>query len=284
MARTRWPGGDVLVVKELVNLRSDYIPWTLERRPGYDSIARVMRLRDVTIKIDGYGTAYWEPFEYETAIVAEHLLARRDGVLQALETDALVAAADAAADAQVVMYEQASHWDPVYRVGYGADMYASIADPMARFVGLDLRDEINAKFHATAARVAGPLASGEEPLLIIERLGEASGDVLLSSALPASTAARSRMTTTPGPSAGSAPTSSSTCSGSSSSSICAPSGATRCGRCCSTSAAARRSAGSASTSTRPASCARSRRWPRPRSSAGACAASVAARTRSSRSS
>ncbi len=183
-------GGDVLVVKELVNLRSDYIRWNLERRPGFDSIARVMRLRDVTIKIDGYGTAYWEPFEYETAIVAEHLLARRDGVLQALETDALVAAADAAADAQVAMYEQASHWDPVYRVGYGADMYASIADPIARFVGLDLRDEINAKFHATAARVAGPLASGEEPLLIIGRLGEASGDVLLSSALPPSTTAR----------------------------------------------------------------------------------------------
>jgi hypothetical protein len=182
------PGGDVLVVKELVNLRSDYINWSLERVPAYDSVARVMRLRDVTIKIDGYGTGYWEPFEYEPAIVAEHLLARRDGVLSELATEDLVAAADAAADAQVVMYEQASHWDPVYRVGYGADMYASIADPMARFVGLDLRDQINESFHATAARVAPLLQSGEEPLLIIQRLGEAGGDVLLSSALPSSSA------------------------------------------------------------------------------------------------
>jgi len=181
------PGGDVLVVKELVNLRSDYLPWTLERRPADDAVARVMRLRDVTIKIDSYGTGYWEPFEYEAGVIAEHLLARRDGILRVLGTDELVAAADAAADAQVAMYEQASRWDPVYRVGYGADMYASILDPLASFAGLDLREEIRSRFHATAARVAGPLASGEEPLLIIERLGAASGEELLSAALPTST-------------------------------------------------------------------------------------------------
>jgi hypothetical protein len=180
------PGGDVLVVKELVGLRQDFLPWQVDRRPPVDAVARVMRLRDVTIKIDAFGTGFWDPFEYEAGIVAEHLLARQDGVLRPLATDELLAAADAAADAQVAMYEQASRWDPVYQVGYGADMYASIADPMARLAGLDLREEIRTRFHATAARVAKPLQTGEEPLLIIGRLGEAGGDVLISSALPTS--------------------------------------------------------------------------------------------------
>lgn len=178
------PGGDVMVIKELVGLRQDFLPWDLEHRPGVDAVARVMRLRDVTIKIDAFGTGFWEPFEYESGVVAEHLLAREDGVLRPLGTDELLAAADAAADGQVAMYEQASRWDPVYQVGYGADMYASIVDPMARLAGLDLREEVRTRFHATAARVAEPLQSGAEPLLIIRRLGEASGDVLLSSALP----------------------------------------------------------------------------------------------------
>jgi hypothetical protein len=178
-------GGDVLVVKELVGLRQDFLPWRLDRRPAVDAVARVMRLRDVTIKIDAFGTGFWEPFEYEHGIVAEHLLAREGDLLRPLATDELVAAADAAADAQVAMYEQASRWDPVYQVGYGADMYASIADPMGRLAGLDLREEIRSRFHETAARVAEPLQTGEEPLLIISRLGEAGGDVLLSSALPA---------------------------------------------------------------------------------------------------
>jgi hypothetical protein len=178
------PNGDVLVVKELVGLRHDYLAWDLDRRPGVDAVARIMRLRNIGISIDSYGTGFWKPLEYESGVVAEYLVAREGDTLRPLGTDELLTISDTAADAQVAMYEQAAGWEPLYQVAYGADMYASIAVPMCRLAGIDLRDEIRTRFHATADRVAEPLRSGEEPLLIIRRLGEAGGDVLLSSALP----------------------------------------------------------------------------------------------------
>jgi hypothetical protein len=178
------PGGDVLVVKELVSLRQSYLPWELERTPQVDAVARVMRLRGVTLSIDGYGSMYTNPLEYEQGIVAEYLLARQEGTLRPLETEELLEIADVVADAQGTMYEQAARWEPIYQVAYGADMYAGLAGPVARLAGLDLREELRTRFHATAARVAEPLRSGQEPLLIIARLGN-SADELLSSALPA---------------------------------------------------------------------------------------------------
>ncbi len=177
------PGGDALVVKELVNLRQSYLPWELERSPSVDAVARVMRLRDVTLSIDGYGSMSCDPLEYEQGIVAEYLLAREGDTVRPLSTQELLSIADVAADSQVTMYEQASRWEPVYQVAYGADMYAGLAEPVARLAGLDLREELRTRFHATATRVAEPLRTGAEPLLIIARLGT-SGDELLSSALP----------------------------------------------------------------------------------------------------
>jgi hypothetical protein len=178
------PGGDVLVVKELVGLRQDFLPWELDRRPQVDAVARVMRLRDVELTIDAFGSLATNPLEYESSVVAEHLVAREGDTLRPLEVEELQSIADAAADAQGGMYEQASRWDPTYQVAYGADLYAALAYPLGMLAGIDLREELRTRFHATADRVAKPLRTGEEPLLIIGRLNAVSGDELLSSALP----------------------------------------------------------------------------------------------------
>jgi hypothetical protein len=184
------PGGDVLVVKELVGLRQDFLPWKLNRSPEVDAVARVMRLHDVALTIDAFGSLATDPLEYESSVVAEYLLAREGNSLRPLGTEELQSIADAAADAQGWMYEQASRWDPTYQVAYGADLYAALAYPLGLLAGIDLREELRTRFHATADRVAEALRSGAEPLLIIGRLSGTSGDELLSTVLPEPTAAR----------------------------------------------------------------------------------------------
>lgn len=171
------PDGDVLVVKELVGLRDDFLPWELQERPPVDALARVMRLRDVQAKVDLFGSLVARPFEYAEQIVSEALLARDGDRLRELRNDEMAEIERVAADAQVSMYEQAGSWTPEYQIAYGADLYAALALTFARCAGLDLTERVRESFHATAARMVPALQSGEDPPLILGRLAARDGEL-----------------------------------------------------------------------------------------------------------
>ena len=176
-------GGDVLLVKEVVGLQDDFLPWKLDVRPPIDQVVRVMQLRDVQASIDLFGSLFVTPFEYEDHIVAEAVLTRSGGTLTRLDVDRLQAVQDVAADAQVAMYAQAHAWTPDYQIAYGADLYASLALGFARLAGLDLDRDVREAFHATADRCVPGLLGGEDPMLILQQLGATDGH-LYSPALP----------------------------------------------------------------------------------------------------
>ncbi len=169
--------GETLVVKELVGLRDDFLPWELETRPPVDAIARAMRLRGVEAKIDLFGSLVATPFEYDEKIVAEGLLAREGDRLRELSADEITGLAGAAGDAQVQMYQQAASWPADYQIAYGADLYAALALSFARLAGLDLDERVKEAFHATAERVVPRLLSGDEAPLILQALGAREGDL-----------------------------------------------------------------------------------------------------------
>ena len=177
-------GGEALLVKELVGLDDRFLPWDLPARPALANVARVMRVRGLSATVDLFGSLVTEPFEYADRIVGEAVVtAGHDGV-RPVPADELAAVAEAAGTAQIAMYEQATGWSQERQVAYGADLYASLLAGFPRLAGLDLDAEIRERFAATAERVVPGLCSGEEPPLVLGRLGATDGD-LYSRALPA---------------------------------------------------------------------------------------------------
>jgi hypothetical protein len=177
-------GGEDLVVKELVGLDERSLPWDLPVRPSLANLARVMRVRGVSARVDLFGSLVTEPFEYADRIVGEAVVTVEDGAWRPVSAPELEAAAVAAGTAQLAMYEQAVGWSSERQVGYGADLYASLIAPFPRLAGLGLDAEIRERFAATAARVVPGLCSGEEPPLVLGRLGASDGE-LYSPVLPA---------------------------------------------------------------------------------------------------
>jgi hypothetical protein len=171
------PGGDLLVIKELVGLQDDFLPWRLQERPPVDALARAMRVRDVAVKIDLFGSLVADPLEYEDRVVAHAVLARDGEDLREADDRELAEVERTAGDAQLAMYEQAAAWSPEYQVAYGADLYAALVLSFARLAGLDLADRVRDAFRATAARVVPGLLSGDEPPLVLGRLGAADGEL-----------------------------------------------------------------------------------------------------------
>jgi len=175
--------GEVLVVKELVGLHDSFLPWELPVRPSVENICRLMRLRGVNVKIDLFGSLVTSPFEYDESIVADRLLTVEGGTPRDLQPDEIDALAHDAGEAQVRMYEQAAEWSEDYRIAYGADLYGALLAAFPRLVGLDLGNDIRSLFATTVERRLPALRSGEDPPLVLARLGAADGD-LYSTALP----------------------------------------------------------------------------------------------------
>jgi hypothetical protein len=177
-------GGDTLLVKELVNLRADYLPWRLTTRPPVDALARVMRVSDVQCRIDLFGSLAPTPLEYEDRIVSELVLVRQGGELRPLGHEDRAPLLQATADGPLEMYEQAAGWSPEYQIAYGADLYASQLLAFSRLIGMDIDERVRSAFKATAARVVPGLLSGEDAPLILARIEAAEEGDLYSLALP----------------------------------------------------------------------------------------------------
>lgn len=183
------PDGTTLLVKELVGLRDRFIDLGVDERPHLDTVVRLMRVRDVAARFDMYGSLSTDPFEIEDAIVADALVTVEDGAVRHLGADEVERLTESAGTAQVRAYERAAGWSTDYRIGYGADLYASLILTITAAAGLDMTDEVRARFRATAARVVPRLRDGTEAPLVLAHIGSDAPDVY-SPVLPEPVSAR----------------------------------------------------------------------------------------------
>ena len=179
------PGGDVLVVKELVGLRDRSLPWAPRELPPVGSLCRAMRLRGVEVRIDLFGSLVTAPSDYAAHVVGEAYVTNDGGSLRPVTPQEIAETERRAADAQVAMYEEAIGWSPYDQIAYGADLYASLALGFARAAGLDLGRQVVDAFHETAVRVVPDLLSGADPLLVLGRLAAPDGEVYSQAVPPA---------------------------------------------------------------------------------------------------
>jgi len=169
--------GTTLLVKELVGLRDRFIDLGVDERPHLDTVVRLMRVRGVTARFDQFGSLSTEPFEIEDAIVADALVTVEDGGVRPLDAGEVERLTESAGTAQVRAYERAAAWSTDYRIGYGADLYASLLLTISAAAGLDLTDEVRARFRETAARVVPGLREGAERPLVLAHIGSDDPDV-----------------------------------------------------------------------------------------------------------
>jgi len=181
--------GTVLLVKELVGLRDRFIDLGIEERPHLDTVVRLMRVRGVAARFDQFGSVSTDPFEIEEAIVADAVVTVRDGEVRPLEPGEVERLTEAAGTAQVHAYEHAATWSTEQRIGYGADLYASLIVTITRAAGLDVADEVRARFRETASRVVPGLRDGAEQPLVLAHIGSTSPEVY-SPVLPEPVASR----------------------------------------------------------------------------------------------
>ena len=179
------PGGDVLVVKELVGLRDRSLPWAPRDLPPVDSMCRIMRLRDVEVRIDLFGSLVTTPSDHAGHVVGDAYVTNDVGTVRPLTSLEIAETARLAADAQVAMYEEAIGWSAHDQIAYGADLYASLVLGFARAVGVDIDRRVVDAFHATADRVVPDLLSGADPLLVLGRLAATDGEVYSQAVPPA---------------------------------------------------------------------------------------------------
>ncbi len=173
------PGGDFLVFKEFVGLQEDYYSWaTPDVRLAYPSIARVLRLRDVKIKIVLMGSMTTEPKSYEDNIVAEALFVREHGVIHPLADSEIGSLTQAAGEAQLQLYRQMADWDDLYRVAYGAELYGCILSTFAPCGRREaFRAAVRSVFQDSIHKHAKPLANGEEPALVLQHIATTDGAI-----------------------------------------------------------------------------------------------------------
>jgi hypothetical protein len=173
---------DILIFKEMVGLQEDFYAWaTPDVRLPVPGIARVMRLRDVQVKIVHMGSMTTEPANYQDRIVAEELFVSENGALRPLLADEFASITQAAADAQMELYRRMVGWDDRYRIAYGAELYGQI---LARFAPLEHKEEfrvmIRESFAGSVVRHADDLLGGKEPPLILQHIASTDGPIYAS--------------------------------------------------------------------------------------------------------
>ncbi len=172
-------GGDFVVFKELVGLQEDYYSWaTPDVRLAYPSIARVLRLRNVDVKIVLMGSMTTEPKSYEDNIVAEGLFVREHGIIHPLPESEIASLTQAAGEAQLKLYRQMADWNDRYRVAYGAELYGCILSNFAPTGQCkQFRAELRSAFQQSVDKHSDRLASGQEPALVLQHIAKTDGPI-----------------------------------------------------------------------------------------------------------
>jgi len=173
------PGGDALVVKELIGLRDDYFPWSgTTTRPACEAVARVMRLRNVKSKIVLMGSLTTEPKDYEAHIVSQSIFRVDQGVAHPMTEQEIDSLTATAGDAQLELYRRMIDWDDRYRVEYGAELYGCILNTFAENLRIQgFAERVRASFRDSVERHAGDLCSGREQPLVLQHIAQTDGPI-----------------------------------------------------------------------------------------------------------
>lgn len=163
--------GTTVIVKELVGLRDDPIGWSLPTMPPFDALVRIQVVRDVDASVDLFGSLHVSPADFADRVVGDQVLTVDGDHVAPFDRDQAEALTTTFNDRLLEIYRQAVAWDPYEQVAYGSRLYAGLLRPFTRAAGLDVDEQLARDFDATARRVTPGLASGEEPLLILEKLG-----------------------------------------------------------------------------------------------------------------
>jgi hypothetical protein len=172
-------GGDVLVVKQLVGLRQSYYSWIdAQTEMPFFSVARVMRLRGVHIKIGMMGSMITEPRSYDEHVVAEAVLLCDASEGQELEEDTILSLTERGAEAQMTLYRAMAKWEERQRTAYGAELYGCI---LHSFAPLDRKEEfarrIRATFDETVTRHCDSLRTGATPPVVLDHIARTDGPI-----------------------------------------------------------------------------------------------------------
>jgi hypothetical protein len=174
------PGGDCIVVKELIGLREDYYPWArLASRLPYDHLACVMRLRGVQARVVMFGTLTTEPRDYAPRIIAEGLFVVERGAVRTLPHAEIDSLTGLAAAAQMELYRRLIEWDDRYRIAYGAELYACLLRSFADDLGFGeaFGRTIRNRFAASVQAHLDDLQTGREPPRVLEHIARTDGPI-----------------------------------------------------------------------------------------------------------
>jgi hypothetical protein len=163
------PDCSQLLIKEQVGLQDNFYSWASESvRLPLASLACLMRLRGVDVKIGLFGSLRTEPREYNSQIEAYGLFTNAGGELRAIRLEQLKEVAAVAAEAQMRLYRQFLTWDKPQRLAYGAELYGNLLRAFGDAAGLgsEFHQEIRERFQESVARHLESLLGGEPPAIL----------------------------------------------------------------------------------------------------------------------
>jgi len=174
------PGGDCIVVKELVGMRETYYPWAgLERPPTYDRLACVMRLRGVQARLVLFGTLTTTPPDYASLISAEEVFVVDDDGARPLPHAEIDGLTEIAAGAQMELYRRVIDWNDKYRIEYGAELYGCLLKSFADDLGFgeEFGGTIRERFAGTVRARLDDLYEGRERPWVLEHIATTDGPI-----------------------------------------------------------------------------------------------------------
>src|ERR1019366_8778499 len=158
------PDGTVVWFEEFNDLRNTRLPW-VEKRPliPYDNVVLIYAAKDVHPEFNMFGAMSVDLHEPEGVVRLVGALHRSGDVLFPMDADDLAEVSKAAAASQLRIFERALAWEPRYRIGYGAFLFANHLAPVfdiAKIPGGG--DQVTRTFSETAPAIVDRLVADPE--------------------------------------------------------------------------------------------------------------------------
>lgn len=172
------PGGRVLFLKEVNDLRNDLLPWAqTEARNPYANVVVAYICRDVRVVCDFFGGLVTEPLDFTDRIERFAVLTNDSGDVRPVpdgEWPAIVAAATAATNE---IYFRVVEWDERQKAGYGAMLFANHLKPFCDLAGIDANARLAAAARETEERYLDEVLAGPAAPLVMVHWGTTDGDL-----------------------------------------------------------------------------------------------------------
>jgi hypothetical protein len=160
--------GSILFCREFNDLRNEYLPWAAtEARIPVDNVVIAYLGRDVEVLCDMFGTMRVEPHEFHDRLEGLVVLTDEEGALRPLDPDEIAEVQRSAAAAQEELFMRAVEWDDLYKIAYGAPLFANHLKPFFDLARMPGREDAGRRLmeacEETARRHAGELLGAPMP-------------------------------------------------------------------------------------------------------------------------